>query len=62
MDDRAGYGVIRSRPGLHAAALMFESDDDLLALSPAEDAREPVACVLIDEAQFRAATGFGHPR
>lgn len=54
LDDRAGRGVIRSRVGLQAEALVFEGGDDLLTLSRAEHARDPVACVLVDEAQFLA--------
>jgi thymidine kinase len=52
LDDRAGRGRIRSRVGLQAEACAFDGDDDLLALTDADHAREPVACVLVDEAQF----------
>ena len=52
LDDRAGRGVIRSRVGLEADAEIFEPDDDLLSLVQPETDKGPVACVLVDEAQF----------
>lgn len=52
IDTRAGTGRIESRIGLAAEATTLEAGDDLLACVRAEHAREPVACVLIDEAQF----------
>jgi thymidine kinase len=52
LDDRAGRGVIRSRVGLEAEADVFEPDDDLHATVRTRAAEGPIACVLIDEAQF----------
>lgn len=52
LDDRAGRGRIRSRVGLEAEADVFEPDDDLHAAVRARAAEGPIACVLIDEAQF----------
>ncbi len=52
LDDRAGRGVIRSRVGLEAEAIAFEPDQNLLALTQSELQSGPIACVLIDEAQF----------
>lgn len=52
IDTRAGVGRIRSRIGLEAEANAFEPADDLLARVRDEHARQRVACVLIDEAQF----------
>jgi thymidine kinase len=52
VDTRAGRGRIRSRIGLEADAIPFESSDDLRVEVEAEHARAAVACVLIDEAQF----------
>lgn len=52
LDDRAGRGRIRSRVGLEAEADVFEPDDDLHATVRARAAEAPIACVLIDEAQF----------
>lgn len=52
LDDRAGRGVIRSRVGLEAPAIAFEPGDDLLAIARRELDSGPIACVLVDEAQF----------
>lgn len=52
IDTRAGKGRIESRIGLSADAIPLEASHDLLARVRAEHAAEPVACVLIDEAQF----------
>jgi thymidine kinase len=51
-DTRSGAGRIQSRIGLEAEAQPFGPDYDLLAAIRAEHAAKPVACVLIDEAQF----------
>jgi len=52
LDDRAGRGVIRSRVGLESKADVFGPDDDLQAMVRARGGESPVACVLVDEAQF----------
>lgn len=53
LDDRAGRGVIRSRIGLEAEAYAFEPDENLLDVVRHDlHDRGPIACVLIDEAQF----------
>jgi len=52
LDDRAGRGVIRSRVGLESPAIAFEPDEDLLAIARRELDSGPIACVLVDEAQF----------
>ncbi len=52
IDTRAGAGVIRSRIGLHAEAILLRPDADVHARVVAETRTGPVACVLIDEAQF----------
>jgi thymidine kinase len=54
VDRRAGYGVIGSRIGLSAPATPFGADTDLAALALAEHVAAPLACVLVDEAQFLA--------
>ena len=51
-DDRAGQGRIGSRLGLSRTAATFGPDT---AFSAAHLAGAPVACVLIDEAQFLSA-------
>jgi thymidine kinase len=50
LDTRAGHGVIGSRLGISAPAIAFDTATDLAAIVLAE--AEPVACVLVDEAQF----------
>lgn len=52
IDDRAGQGVVASRIGLKGDALAFDAAVDLYAGIAAEHARETVACVFLDEAQF----------
>ncbi len=52
LDTRAGVGQIRSRIGLEAGATSFAVDADLLELTREVHARTPLACVLVDEAQF----------
>ena len=45
-------GQIHSRIGISQPAEVFDSDTDLLALLAALSAREEIACVFVDEAQF----------
>jgi thymidine kinase len=52
IDNRAGAGRIQSRIGLASDASVLQAGDDLLDLVRAAHSKEPVACVLIDEAQF----------
>ena len=52
IDNRAGVGRIQSRIGLAADANAFAAGDDLLERVRAEHAARPLACVLVDEAQF----------
>ena len=52
LDDRAGPGRIASRIGISAEAERFAAGDDLLARVAAARAAGPLACVLVDEAQF----------
>ena len=49
VDDRHGRGVIASRIGLSAEAAVFDAATDLRA---AVETALPLACVLVDEAQF----------
>jgi thymidine kinase len=56
IDERAGRGVIASRLGVSAPATPFDAGTDLLAGVLDAHARAPVACVLIDEAQFLTPT------
>jgi thymidine kinase len=52
LDDRYGAGQITSRIGLLAEAHKFDPESDLWAAVNDEHRRRPLACVLIDEAQF----------
>jgi thymidine kinase len=53
LDNRYGEGVVASRIGLKARAMRFSGEEDLLAMVQADiDARGPLNCVLVDEAQF----------
>lgn len=51
-DDRYGAGQVTSRIGLEAEAMTFRQEDNLQDVVAAANAREPIHCVLIDEAQF----------
>jgi thymidine kinase len=59
MDTRSGYGRIQSRIGLSAEASVLGAADDLLAKVRAAHADKPVACVLVDEAQFLTPAQVG---
>lgn len=52
VDDRYDRGVITSRIGLNAEANLFDPETDLLAAISAWHEHTPLACVLVDEAQF----------
>jgi len=52
LDDRSEHRAIESRIGLGADAHRYSSDTDLWAEVGAVHAATPLACVLIDEAQF----------
>ena len=52
IDNRYGTGRIESRIGLRSGAIPLNSVDNILARVRTEHAGQPVACVLVDEAQF----------
>ena len=52
LDDRPGFGAISSRIGLSSDAHRYEADTDIEMRVLADHAQDPVACVLVDEAQF----------
>ena len=52
IDDRYGRGIVRSRIGLASPAELFDAATDFLTLVRAAHAAAPLACVLVDEAQF----------
>ena len=55
LDDRGGDKAIESRIGLNADANRFAPDTDLWDRVIAAHKVEPLACVLLDEAQFLSA-------
>jgi thymidine kinase len=52
LDDRHTAGIVHSRIGLSEPAHVFDDDTDLLAAVTAKHGKWPLACVLVDEAQF----------
>jgi len=52
IDDRGGDRAIESRIGLHAGAHRFDAATDLCERVLALHETEPLACILVDEAQF----------
>ena len=52
IDDRFRAGMISSRIGLEKEANVFDASTDLRAAIEREHERTPLACVLVDEAQF----------
>jgi thymidine kinase len=50
--DQRGGGKVHSRIGLSSDALQFRPGTDLFREIESEDRRQPVSCVLLDEAQF----------
>lgn len=51
-DDRAGTGQIGSRIGFSKPATTYGTDDDLYAIIETRIAQGPIACVMVDEAQW----------
>jgi thymidine kinase len=52
LDERFGQGYVTSRIGLKTEAHKFDASTDMLAGISKENAERPLACVLVDEAQF----------
>ncbi|MBT3470504.1 MAG: thymidine kinase [Opitutae bacterium] len=52
VDDRFGQGIVRSRIGLEAKAVLFSKKEDLLQVAKTELETGALHCVLVDEAQF----------
>jgi len=52
LDDRSGDRAIESRIGLHSDAHRFTAETDLFERVVAAHRVEPLACVMVDEAQF----------
>ncbi len=54
IDDRFGRGVIRSRIGLQESAALFDDQTAFYQPLKLQHEQTPLACVLVDEAQFLA--------
>lgn len=54
IDDRFGRGVIRSRIGLQESAALFDDQTKFYQPLLQQHEQTPLACVLVDEAQFLA--------
>ena len=52
LDHRAGHGQIASRIGIAQPADTFDTDSDLFDMMHTRLEQGPIACVMIDEAQF----------
>jgi thymidine kinase len=52
IDDRFGSGKVSSRIGLSSPATLYNPQTDLLAEINAENKKQPIHCVLVDESQF----------
>ncbi|MGP1353522.1 MAG: thymidine kinase [Parasphingopyxis sp.] len=52
LDDRPGFGAISSRIGLNSDAHRFDENSNIHDAVLEEHRETPLACVLIDEAQF----------
>lgn len=52
IDERAGHGKIASRIGLSSDASTFNIESDLFQSTQEQHTNSPLACVLVDEAQF----------
>jgi thymidine kinase len=52
IDDRYRAGTIKSRIGIEAPANGFDAGTDMRATIEAQHEQTPLACVLVDEAQF----------
>ncbi|HUG10635.1 MAG TPA: thymidine kinase [Opitutaceae bacterium] len=52
VDTRFGLGKVSSRIGLEADAVAFNPRDNLFSRALTESTHAPLACVLVDEAQF----------
>lgn len=52
IDDRFGVGKVTSRIGIFEDAALFNGETDLFAEIQAQQQKQPLHCILIDEAQF----------
>mgnify|MGYP000414179200 FL=1 len=56
IDDRYSEGKVSSRLGINADAQLFNFKTNLLSEVNVMQAQDPIACVLVDEAQFLTKT------
>ena len=56
IDTRSEHGTITSRIGLSEPAIAFDAETDIGACVRERHGRDPLACVLVDEAQFLTTT------
>ncbi|MCK5576004.1 MAG: thymidine kinase [Sphingomonadales bacterium] len=52
IDDRYGNGVVKSRIGLELDAVLFDAETNLYKVAKDACSKEPLHCILVDEAQF----------
>ena len=52
IDERYNSSVVRSRIGLETDAVSVDANDDLFLLTEKMNRKNPLSCVLLDEAQF----------
>jgi thymidine kinase len=52
LDDRFGSGKVASRIGIEADSVTFSSSDNMASMVRTAVKKEPIHCVLVDEAQF----------
>ena len=52
IDERFCSSIVQSRIGLETDAVSFDAKDDLFILTEKTNKKNPLSCVLLDEAQF----------
>ena len=52
IDERHGSSIVRSRIGLKNVAVGVDVKDDLFLITEKKNKKNPLSCVLLDEAQF----------
>ena len=52
IDERYSSSIVRSRIGLESDAVSVDAKDDLFLLTEKTNKKNPLSCVLLDEAQF----------
>lgn len=52
LDTRSGAGAVKSRNGYEVPSICVGAEFELFSYVEQENAKEPIACIFIDEAQF----------